>query len=972
MPNNNKKQWNIKDLSYLNTHDRLENYYRNSSNSIEDPLFTGFTLAIDNVHSPLFTSCCGAEVIDSLRSSSGNNTDIATAMEESLKEMFKVHIYPNPDTYEITTLGAKDSIGDRLAGYGLQDKFYLDNPIYGAVDYIYMVDKVSKSRYNTDFLGVSDIGNGGSARNTYEKDVDVTARMVADATLESTTAYMNEVLEKSYIDEETGEWVEPDDVEVKKADIDGAFDKEIAKKEVEMKKNEAAHLVNVSAVNVSKAVYDAGKKELEGLEESLSKLESSYKEQSTEIEKEFEQMQADAEKYYKILNRSTSSESNIRDAENQISILYAKYSELIEYCNNNGTSAEYSKKYKYLDVKFNVPSNSEVQKEVDKLKKKDEDDVTIDEPKENEEKKEDEKFVIFKVFDTKNVYFRIFQITKTSIKTNSLNSSLEKDIKKQKEAIEKKTKELYGVHPDGRLGSPGDPGILENGKPSPCLTFTEAQKRAETDTYSKMSYELSELKDTKENREYITKYVNAQYNKQQVSKAMPDIDYTRKDKETDDQYSDRINAAKNSRELFEVPQTVYDMVGFTEGMRALTTEYPYVLQSVTGLDEAYKNYFLLKDPYQGSGDGKITIQCLEFLDMRVSSMFNKYFNAVYDRQFKRERVPINLRRFECSIFVHDIRNFKNALGNKPSKDLGEISTILEVALNYVSVIEFKFYDCEIVPEETGGIFDSVSNISAGEMKNTNFTFTYGNCVINFLPFADLKQYLNNEAEPNNGGIRTRTTNDGEGNNTNVDEYTTKETFTDENTQVLGKSVQYSVGENREKINNKLADITSDDIFEESISKTDDGNFRRWFDRSDLGNVSNNDYREYIRHDSNVAVDDHYKTTIVNNFALNSVVDKNKELTAMDDALRRIVVGISASTGIPASGVADALNIQNIKPFLTEQDRAVAVVKDLGNVTNSKIINTDTTEYIGTVIDDEEHKPEVTTDLGNVNKEKGGN
>ena len=80
------------------------------------------------------------------------------------------------------------------------------------------------------------------------------------------------------------------------------------------------------------------------------------------------------------------------------------------------------------------------------------------------------------------------------------------------------------------------------------------------------------------------------------------------------------------------PQTVLDMLGFITGMRNMTTNYPYIIQSITGLDTAYNNHYGIKDPYMGSGEDKITLTCLESLDLRVSSMFNRYFNAVYDRQ----------------------------------------------------------------------------------------------------------------------------------------------------------------------------------------------------------------------------------------------------------------------------------------------------------------------------------------------------
>jgi regulatory protein len=174
------------------------------------------------------------------------------------------------------------------------------------------------------------------------------------------------------------------------------------------------------------------------------------------------------------------------------------------------------------------------------------------------------------------------------------------------------------------------------------------------------------------------------------------------------------------------PQTVFDILGFINGMKKMIMDYPYIIQGITGLDNAYNKHYSIKDPYLGSGDDKITITCLESIDLRVSSMFNRYFNAVYDRQYRRERVPINLRRFNCSVYVHDVRNFN------PKRNDG-ITRISELRDMYFSAIEFRFYDCEIVPEETGNIFNDVSNEAPSEMKKTNFTFTYGNCVVNFLP-----------------------------------------------------------------------------------------------------------------------------------------------------------------------------------------------------------------------------------------------
>ena len=948
MIDSKKTQWNKRELSYINTHGRLKEYYKNAKNSIEDPLFTGFTLAIDNLHSPLFYSCCGINESDTLRSSE-NNTELAEKMEEAIKNMYKVHIYGNTDSYEITTLSAKDDIGGRKAGYGLQDKFYLDNPIYGAVDYIYMVDKVSESKY-TDFLGVSDLGNGGPLKSNYA-DVEKLIPQVLEIQDELVQAKYDEV-GGDYYDEEKQEWVDP------AADItsDSAFDVLIEKKYDDLVQNDTHHqeLIDAAegAVNPETGERTGGAKgKLNEEEEKLTKaqnelksLESNLKSQKEDIEDELLDFKDEAWSYLDRLKKFIEMLAMEED-END---------EELEELMNNPYDMEYAERFNlhqysiYTEIEGKVNTmmnkfNSFITLDTEEYKKKYEHlNVSFGESEFTDEEKAAAK--------NDGVFDSIYTVLNTFVSKCDTSDEMEKMISEKKKEIEEQTKATYGVHPDGRLGSKDCPGDLPSGEPSPCKEYASAQEEVSKDRYSKNSYELAALKDAKADYDYMVRYNMNQDTKKQVTKNIPDIDITKKGAD--------LIAEKNTRQTFEVPQTVYDMLGFTEGMRRLTTEYPYVLQSVSGLDEAYKNYFQLKDPYMGSGEGKITIQCLEFLDMRVSSMFNKYMNAVYDRQFRRERVPVNLRRFECSIFVHDIRNFKNALGKNPSEDLGGLAAIVELALNYVSVVEFKFYDCEIVPDETGGIFDSVSNISAGEMKNTNFTFTYGNCVINFLPFEDLKKYVFK---------KERTEGD-----TDITPATVREEYGKFDTKLDGDKYVDEDGSLKDMTNLQGNGKTTFNDLKNSVTGTD-SNFRRWFDRSELGNVGNNDYRDYIRHDSSVAVDDHYKTTIVNNFALNSVVNKNKELTAMDDALRRTIIGISASTGIPAKGVADALNLRNIYPYLTEQDLGnAAVVKNIGNVTNSKVVNPDTMEYIGTVITDEEHKPEVTTDLGNVNKEKGGN
>lgn len=872
----------------------LDKFYRNSRNNIEDPLFTGFTFDIDTLNSPLFFALCADEYYESLRSLSGTNIELSKKIEDKLEFAYKYHIAGTPDSYEINTTYSKDMIGDdHRAGYGLQDKYYMDKPVYGAVDYIYMVDKVALGVY-TDDVGVTDLGNGTDS-NFYR---DSNAKLNDLLTDENRfNAYVNALNAKVYeiqsspdYDPETEDYAELDDF----GDKDVIMQK-ISELETERDKYKDEHTTNVEAYNSAKQEYDTlvgDSSEFVKVTSELNTLQNNVDAASMEVNKTLGDAQSEMSRCLNILTGSTGRnqvKSDVNKAFNtfcsffgisssSVSDIINTYQTVkIDYPKNTTGSIKY-------DVKFSFPTINKIEEEI-----------------QNRNVEE----------DYKSTYEIIFFIQNTKVSEKKADSKVNDDISTLQSKVSKENNKIYGTHSDGRPGTQGNPA-----EGSVYKKFLDAKNVMENDEYSKIQRQIDEMQAIYDNLEGITEYRTSTYATSSIKQNFPT--------------SDNASGEQSNREIYEVPQTVYDMMGFINGMKDITTMYPYTLQSITGLDEAYKKYFEVKDPYMGSGDDKISIECLEYLDLRVSSMFNKYFNAVYDRQYRRERVPINLRRFNCSVFVHDIRNFKNSLNGGEYPGSGDLKPLVEMALNYVSAIEFKFYDCEIIPEETGGIFEDVTNIPSNEMRKTHFTFKYGNCVINFLPFEDLRKYL---LETDLDKIKP---------------------------PVVDNSISSTSND-------------SDKFTRYADEGVDDGNFRRWFDKSELGNVNNNDYREYIRHDSSVAVDDHFKTTIVNNFALNSVVNKNQELTAMDDALRKIVTGISASTGIPVKGVTDALNIGFIDPILNEKDLASPVVQKIGNVNNSKVIDEKTMEYIGEAYDKPEQKVKYIDFLGNVNdNKKGGN
>ena len=999
----------------------LYKYYANSKNSIEDPIFTGFTLDIDMLNSPLFYA--PYDTTEILRGN-GSDTELADKIETRLTTLNKVFFEGSPNTYEINTVKAKDELGDRLAGYGLQDKFYLDNITngggYGATDYIYMVDKETEGSFSDD-IGITDIGNGTPNRSMYAQQsavlnsidpgtdilVQETQSQVNDAvssfkkidiffnlnksdirpdqvsSVELVAKIMNDnpdctVQLDGYADKDTGnpsinmtlsedrvktveqvlmgkgvsanritisyhgDTVQPFVGEMNRA-VTCNFTGDISEKtalglkslneslklksmpdEEGKEQNELIneHEKNVIVTDDAKTTYDDAKKVYDELEQKIKDTKKSFKEQPYNVRSEFldfqNAMTKDIERYRTVWD----GEEKEKIAE-RIKNRYIAFKDFADHF-NNGAETSNSKGEKYSDIYKDIACGTGTVNRIDSMDedkfKNEMNNLTDDEKKEN-------------VID---IFRQAYSVMKSTMNSPKIKSESNNQLSELKEKFNKKSQELYGVHPDNSLGSENNPagGLYYN--------YKTAKDKQDNDPYSIQKNKVDVLNDIMANYSQLKQYQDYQNTKRQITPQLPTIDYgmTEAEKNDPSAYANRIREEKNIRKTYEVPQTVYDMLGFINGMRKLTTEYPYVLQTITGLDEAYKKYFDAKEPYQGSGEGKISIDCLEYIDMRITSMFNKYFNAVYDHRYKRERVPINLRRFQCSIFVHDIRNFRKSV----QRLIGEvdeesyISNIALMAINYLSAIEFKFFDCEIIPEETGGIFDNVTNLPNNDMRSTKFTFKYGNCVINFLPFEDLKKY-----QPTSSEIPE------------VEDNYKSEQFKNEKGQILSR-FNKSVNEDESK----------------NLVRPDDGNFRRWFDNSPVGNVNNNDYRDYVRRDSSVAVDDYYKSEMVNDFALNSLVDKNKQLTEMDDALRRIVVGISASTGIPVKGVTDALNIGFIDPILNRQDLDTPIAKNLGNVNNSKIINTQTTEYIGKFTETEERNPEIVTDLGNVNKiEKGG-
>ena len=746
------------------------NYLR--IDELEDPLFTSFTLDIDYVSSPLFYT------ITNDFYGYPNVEGMADRIEEALSIMYENNMYADQGYDILPALSAYILDGNKL-GFGLQQNVYMDLPLYGATEYIYMVDKRNGAASQNDarFDNNRFVEQGGDPNtlNSYKlgdsvkEIVNDSDRAWAENQKEQQQGIIDECVNIIGIGEEGDSDYVPGNQEVKNKhkenenkyetakgnfenykvfiDIDGKGDK--GYNETELLKNieqykkflesfETFKKEIVNNVNSELAKYQKNGTNIYNNSKCVKRIATwddigdSTKDKYTKILEgygDYEKLLFTGEKSYcsefkKLFNQLKSYSGNdgykdsIKDdgksfilSENNKDIVRQSY--IV-----NGENKEKFKEFGLLNDDGSLKGNVSVQ-----LLNTPPDWATIfyshvayfaEDPKDYQDVDKMIRDIMSYNCDVELAFDENF--TSDKIKENA-----EALTKFELALVEIKTS-LYG-YKDGE--------VCDNSNCTPDSLYgqyVEAKETLENDDYTqaekmKSAAEsgLKEMNTMIKNDNVVQKGIDEQYEKSIQRGVQPET----------------VNRKQSIVSL----QTVLDMLGFISGMKKMTLQYPYIIQGVTGLDTAYNKHYGIKDSYLGSGEDKITITCLESLDLRVSSMFNRYFNAVYDRQYRRERVPVNLRRFNCSIYVHDVRNFvaKSRINNN-----GEYKTtynrLLELTDMYFSVIEFRFFDCEIVPEETGNIFNDISNEAPSEMKKTNFTFTYGNCVVNFVPNSEVASH----------------------------------------------------------------------------------------------------------------------------------------------------------------------------------------------------------------------------------------
>lgn len=153
------------------------------------------------------------------------------------------------------------------------------------------------------------------------------------------------------------------------------------------------------------------------------------------------------------------------------------------------------------------------------------------------------------------------------------------------------------------------------------------------------------------------------------------------------------------------------------------------LQNIEGLDTVFTNEINYKDGYCGSGTDKITITCLDDVNLSMYSLLNTYKQCVYDYINQRQILPNNILQFEACVIIKDVRDIIEY--KKTEKfDGNELKNIKNKSTYQTPEIVLRFSNCHFELSSLNKSFDNISIAGpADTFSSCSFSFTYGKVFI---------------------------------------------------------------------------------------------------------------------------------------------------------------------------------------------------------------------------------------------------
>lgn len=154
---------------------------------------------------------------------------------------------------------------------------------------------------------------------------------------------------------------------------------------------------------------------------------------------------------------------------------------------------------------------------------------------------------------------------------------------------------------------------------------------------------------------------------------------------------------------------------FINTLSKVNSRTPWMFQSIEGLDLLYSEDTFMKP----LSEGELNIICLESIDWKINSLITMYRQIAYDMSRKCEVLPKNLREFSMSVYIYDVRYFRDDVQfNKDYLQTLSTSTLDEVTHN---MIDFSF--CEFGGASGSSFFGNTSNATS-EMAVNNLAIKY--------------------------------------------------------------------------------------------------------------------------------------------------------------------------------------------------------------------------------------------------------
>lgn len=193
---------------------------------------------------------------------------------------------------------------------------------------------------------------------------------------------------------------------------------------------------------------------------------------------------------------------------------------------------------------------------------------------------------------------------------------------------------------------------------------------------------------------------------------------------------------------------------FKLALKDIQDNFPFYFKSISGLNT-------LTQVNTASGirlkDAKISLSCLEGLDLKITQLINMYRKIVWDDTYQRWVLPDMMRYFGMRIYISEIRNFHEyRRKNDPSDSLmGDFSLqdtrnattfpmqkqnawqTINNAVNTATAVSSAYLGTKNIisqaVEKTANVFTTVNDVAGGIINALNETYSYNNAINAIMP-----------------------------------------------------------------------------------------------------------------------------------------------------------------------------------------------------------------------------------------------